>query len=177
MISSCLVNGGLRLVWLLAVNIAIFSFASKVFASDIRFASQVQLSPISQLPANITFVPEGDSGSKIEQVRALLVLDGELLAIKLNKDIQNKNRVEGPEFRGTFPTPNETTTYQFQIIYRDGKAELTSRFEVSPTCPGYRLSEDIDRETKILVLSQQQKKRLEIARDLLRVEAKKINDQ
>ena len=146
------------------------------FASNLTFTAQVQLSPISQLPANITFVPEGDSGSDIEQVRALLVLDGELLAIKLQKDAQPRSRTEGPEFRGTFPSPNETLTYQFQIISKSGKAELTNRFEVVPSCPGYQINDDVDRETKILILSQQQKKRLEVARDLLKFELKKLNE-
>ena len=150
---------------------------SSADASNLTFTSQVQLSPVTQLPANITFVPEGDSGTNIEQVRALLVLDGELLAIKLQKDVQPRTRSQGPEFRGTFPSPNETITYQFQIIYRDGKAELTNRFEVSPGCRGYQISDEVDRETKILALSQQQKKRLETARDLIKIELKKLNEE
>ena len=147
------------------------------WASNLAFTAQVQLSPIVQLPANITFVPEGDSGVDIEQVRALLVLDGELLAIKLQKDMQPGSRSAGPEFRGMFPSPNETLTYQFQIISKGGKAELTNRFEVSPSCSDYQITEDLDRETKILLLAQQQKKRLEIARDLLRLEMKKLSEK
>jgi hypothetical protein len=151
--------------------------SQNALAANLKFTAQVQLSPISQLPANITFVPEGDVGSSIDQVRAMLVLDGELLAIKLQKDSQPKTRNEGPEFRGVFPTPNETLTYQFQIMYKNGKAELTNRFETLPGCSGYRIEDEVDRETKILMLSQQQKKRLEIARDLLRLEKKRIDEQ
>ena len=125
-----------------------FVLDTAAFASNLTFTAQVQLSPVTQLPANITFVPEGDSGAAIEQVRALLVLDGELLAIKLQKDVQPRTRSQGPEFRGTFPSPNQTITYQFQIIYKDGKAELTNRFEVSPGCRGYQITDEVDRETR-----------------------------
>lgn len=144
-------------------------------AAKLKFTAQVQLSPITQLPANITFVPEGDSGGVISQVRAMLVLDDELLVIGLKEDPQLQSRSQGPEFRGVFPTPAQTLTYQFQITYKNGKAELTNRYEVSPECPGYRATNDIDRETRILLLAQQQKKRLEIARDLLLIERKNID--
>lgn len=158
-----------------------FGFCSILFcdlswAADLAFTAQVQLSPIAQLPASITFVPDRDLGANVEQVRALLVLDGELIAVKLQKDLQPGNSGAGPEFRGMFPSPNATLTYQFQIILQGGKAELSNRFEVSPTCAGYQITDEIDRETKILVLAQQQKKRLETARDLLRLEKKKLNE-
>lgn len=157
--------------------ISLVAIVSPALAANLTFTAQVQLSPITKLPANITFVPEGEAGGNIEQVRALLVLDGELLAIKLQKDLSPETRNVGAEFRGMFPSPSETLTYQFQIISKGGKTELTNRFEVSPSCADYQITEEMDRETKILTLAQQQKKRLEIARDLLRSEIKRSSDK
>ena len=162
-------------VKLLLLGLFSLSILPSAWASNLIFTSEVRLSPITQLPADITFVPEGESGANIKQVRALLVLDGELLAIKLKKDLQPQTRNEGPEFRGTFPSPSETITYQFQITFNDGKAELTNSFEVSPGCPGFQVTDDLDRETKILIQSQQQKKRLETARDLIKLEMRKLD--
>jgi hypothetical protein len=75
------------------------------------------------------------------------------------------------------PTPAESLSYQFQIILKGGRSQLTERFEVSPDCPGFEILDDMDRETKIMLMAQQQNKRLVIARDLLKLEIKKLENK
>jgi hypothetical protein len=155
-------------------------------AIDGDFVHEISLHPMTQMPSTITIVPRGDFGGQVDQIRALLVLDGALLAIKLHpqninvgprEESNSLNDKRPTEFKGSFPTPAESLSYQFQIILKGGRSQLTERFEVSPDCPGFEILDDMDRETKIMLMAQQQNKRLVIARDLLKLEIKKLENK
>jgi hypothetical protein len=139
-----------------------FLFPSSALTQELRFSHQISLNPISPLQSVITFVPEG--GANYQMVRALLILDGELLAVPLQSE------ADGKAYRGTFPTPKETLSYQFQAISTEDSSKLSASFEVSPYCPKgqYLPQRAVDPEIRRALLAQQQRQRLLTARDLLR---------
>lgn len=89
------------------------------------YSHKVTLHPLAGLPALVSFVP-ADPGI-LSQVRALLVLDGELLVIPLKG-------TEASAFRGTFPTPKSTLNYRFQVVLRSGKSVLSPSYSVETQC-------------------------------------------
>jgi len=161
----------------LSISAPLFLFplsAEAAEPSNIRFAHQVQLHPIAPLPAIVTFIPEAEFAAGIEQVRGVFLIDGDLFSTTLVKEPSHlTDRSTAPEFRGTVPTPQESLSYQFQIISEGGKAELSERFVVKPSCPGFQV-DNADSEVKLLFSSQQQRKRLQVAKESLQAIVNKL---
>jgi hypothetical protein len=128
--------------------------------STLRFNHQLSLNPVPSLPGVITFVGQ-EGGGRYRTVRALLVLDGELLAVSL------VSGGDGKTHRGSFPTPKSSLSYQFQVLTDDGGSLLSDSFEVSPVCQGYLPGRQMSDEMRRALFAQQQRQRLLAARDLL----------
>lgn len=141
---------------------ALLFLSSLAVGDELRFSHQVTLHSIPPLQSIITFVPA--DGEDLKTVRALLQLDGELLVVPLLSEPGAKS------YRGTFPTPKESLSFEFQVISTNGATQLTRRFEVSPECNGgaYMPQRAASMEIRRALSAQQQRKRLEVTRDLLK---------
>ncbi|MCC6953216.1 MAG: hypothetical protein IT290_03780 [Deltaproteobacteria bacterium] len=92
----------------------------------VSFGHSVILSPVASLPAFVSFVNSSDV--PITRVRALLLLDGELLAAPL------RYHTQAQAFRGRFPTPQKAGSYRFQITLRSGRSIVTEPFALHLEC-------------------------------------------
>ncbi|MCB0359179.1 MAG: hypothetical protein KDD44_06075 [Bdellovibrionales bacterium] len=86
----------------------------------------ITLSPIPGLPAELEVSLSGRE--PIEFARALLLLDGELLAVPLQR--------AGPQhrYRVRFPSPAVSLSFRIQAVYSDKRAALSPRAEIPVTC-------------------------------------------
>ena len=99
--------------------------ASSRASARVSFNHKVLVHPLPGLPSAITLSIDK---IKATQVRALLVLDGELLVISL------EYFSSASVFHGMFPAPKKSLSYQFQIISADGGSYLSKEFFVDPEC-------------------------------------------
>ena len=117
------------------------------------FSQSVRLNPFPPLPSQVSFAPR-DFG-QVERVRVLLQLDEVFYAVPLT--VQESSQA----YRGVFPTPRHSLSYQFQVFLRDGWSALTQRFVVEPKCEGknFNLPEDeasLVREAMLAQLQERQ---------------------
>lgn len=124
-----------------------------------KFSQRVTLNPIWGLPSLLSLVV--DDPKQITQARALMVIDGELLAVPL------RYHEPSQAFRGIFPTPEQTLSFQFQLIFSSGKSALSAPLAVEPRCEGgtYRPEHVKDEAIKDLLAVQAKEQRLSYALD------------
>jgi hypothetical protein len=92
----------------------------------LTFGHSAVVNPVQNLPSTISFV--NSSGAVVTKVRALLVLDGELIIVPLRYES------EFQAFRGTFPTPAVSGTYQFQVLLSNKRSITTETFRIPLDC-------------------------------------------
>ena len=95
-------------------------------AERIPFGHTVSLVPDTGIPSLISVVNTGDA--PIAKVRAIFLIDGQFLSVPLPYHVASQS------FRGRFPTPSRSASYQFQFILRSGRAVLSDSFQLPLTC-------------------------------------------
>jgi len=127
-------------------------------ADELRFSHHITLHPVPSLASVVSFVP--GEGEELSAVRALLLLDGELLSVPLIPEAGAKS------YRGTFPTPKQSLSYRFQIVKQNGGARLSQSYVIKPECPRAGYSGP-SLQVKGAILAQHQRERLRVSKDLL----------
>ena len=162
--------------FLAAIKLCFLSLALVLWSStfavgeELRFSHQLSLHPISPLQSLITLVSAEEG--KFKSVRALMVLDGELLAVPMFPES------DGKSYRGTFPRPRESLSYRFQVSNDMGGARMSRPFEITPDCirGQFQPLQSQDPDIRRALGAQQQRQRLLSARDMLRKFMERIGD-
>lgn len=89
------------------------------------FGHKLVLNAYSGMPSMLMFSSVAD---KPAEVRALITLDGSLLAVPLSFHMKTKS------FVGTFPTPKQSLQYQFQVLLPEGRLAISELFTADPKC-------------------------------------------